>query len=148
MEIQDGSATFKIRNITELVKNLEDLQTKNTQLADQLAEVTTIQKVDVSFNSTYLSSAYVYKVGHIVNGHCAFRKSVEDADVPIITKMPKSINDWGAIVTPFNAFTNKGKYLRVNMKANTTVLNLHYSNAWETTKGNEAEIFFTYITAD
>ena len=147
-EIQDGSATFKVRNITELVKNLEDLQIKNTQLADKLAEVTTIQKVDVSFDSTYVGNVAVYKSGHIVMGYFNFKKSIGNKDVPIITNLPENIAQWGAVITPLRAFSHTGNFLRVHMDVNSTVINLHYSTDWEVTKGNEAELSFTYITAD
>ena len=147
-EIQDGSATFKVRNITELVKNLEDLQIKNTQLADKLAEVTTIQKVDVSFDSTYVNDVVVYKSGHIVNGFFTCIKSISAKDFPIITNLPRAISQWGDVIVPFRAVSNNGDFLRIQMEANTTVINLHYSSNWVSTSGNEAECRFTYITDD
>ena len=147
-EIEDGSAVFKVRNITELVNNLEDLQVKNTQLANQLVSLTTPQKIDVSYNSTYIVDVKVYKVGHLVWGHFSALKSDTAPDIPIITNMPRAKETWGAIITPFNMHNNEGKALRITMNANDTVLNLHYSQTWEQTPGNEAEITFMYITSE
>ena len=118
------------------------------QLADQLVEVTTIQKVDVSFNSEYVGNVGVYKVGHVVNGYCSFHKSTTEPDIPVITNLPKSIFEWGAVVTPFRAHLVDGNFIRVHMNMGETVMNLHYSVSWERTQGNEAELSFTYITAD
>lgn len=110
--------------------------------------MTTVQKVDVSFNSTYVSDVNVYKVGHVVNGYCSFHKSTTEPDIPVITNLPKAIFGWGAVVTPFRAYFNGGDLIRVHMNMGETVINLHYSTHWEPIQGNEAEMSFTYITAD
>ena len=110
--------------------------------------MTTIQKVDVSFNSEYVADVGVYKVGHVVNGYCSFRKSTIAPDIPVITNLPKAIFGWGAVVAPFNAHFKDGNFIRVHMDMGATVINLHYSVSWEHKSGNEAELSFTYITAD
>lgn len=147
-EIQDGSAKFKVRSVTDLVKNIEDLQTENAQLTDKLTKLTTIQKVNVSFDSAYVTDVNVYKAGHVVHGSFSFYRSTAAPDIPIITNLPKTVAGWGAVVTPLHAHSLDGIFLRVHMNAGETVLNLHYSESWQTTQGNEAELSFLYITPD
>ena len=146
--ITDGTTTFKVRNITELIKNLEDLQTKNTQLEAKLIELTAVQPVNVSFDSTYVGQVEVYKTGYIVHGYCSFYKSAGDPNIPIITNLPRPASGWGAVVTPLHAHSTDGQFIRVHMEAGETVLHLHYSTSWQATQGNEAELAFTYITID
>ena len=113
-----------------------------------MLEVTNVKKINVQFNSEYVDDVGVYKVGHVVNGYCAFRKSTAEPDIPVITNLPKAIFGWGAVITPFRTHFNDGKFIRVHMNMGETIINLHYSESWEQTQGNEAELSFTYITAD
>lgn len=147
-EIKDGSAIFKVRNITELVKNLEDLQAENTQLAKQLVSLTTPQKIDVSYNATYVQNVNVYKVGHLVWGNLSFLKSGDSSSIAIVTNMPRAKETWAAVIVPLNMHSFEGKSIRIAMVENDTVLNLHYSTTWEAVLGNEADAVFTYITSE
>lgn len=112
-----------------------------------MEELTTVQHVNVQFNSTYVQNVQVYKIGYVVCGYLSFIKSTTEADLPIITNLPKAISEWGAVVIPFRAHYSDGNFLRVHMNMGETVINLHYSTSWESTQGNEAELSFTYITA-
>lgn len=133
-EIQDGSAVFKVRNITELVKTIEELRT--------------IQKVNVSWDSTYVKDVRAYKAGHIVFVYCTFLKSEEDPDIPIISNLPRAKMKFGTIVVPMNMHGNNGKSIRVQLDEGNTALMLHYSDSWVSTQGNEAELSFTYLTSE
>lgn len=113
-----------------------------------MEELTTVQHVNVQFNSTYVQNVKVHKIGYVVYGTCSFRKSVEGKIIPIITNLPKSLYGWNAVITPFRAHFKDGNFIRVHMNMGETVINLHYSASWEHTQGNEAELSFTYITAD
>lgn len=118
------------------------------QLADQMKELTTVQHVNVQFNSTYVQNVEVYKIGYVVKGYCSFHKSTTEPDIAVITNLPKTVSEWGAVITPLRAHFVGGDFIRVHMNMGETVINLHYSTSWESTQGNEAELSFTYITAD
>lgn len=108
----------------------------------------TPQKVNVSFNSDYVGDVSVYKVGHLVWGYFSIKKSTTSQGFPVISNLPKAIAEWGAVVYPINTLAHKGKAIRVHMEQNKTTINLHYSNEWQESQGNEAELSFTYVTND
>lgn len=108
----------------------------------------TPQKVNVSFNSDYVGNVSVYKVGHLVWGYFSIKKSTTGQGFPVISNLPKAIAEWGAVVYPINTLAHKGAAIRVHMKQNKTTINLHYSNEWQESQGNEAELSFTYVTND
>ena len=108
----------------------------------------TPQKVNVSFNSDYVGDVSVYKVGHLVWGYFSIKKSTTSQGFPVISNLPKAIAEWGAVVYPINTLAHKGTAIRVHMEQNKTTINLHYSNEWQESQGNEAELSFTYVTND
>lgn len=108
----------------------------------------TPQKVNVSFNSDYVGDVTVYKVGHLVWGYFSIKKSTTSQKFPVISNLPKAIAGWGAVVYPINTLAHKGAAIRVHMEQNETTINLHYSNEWQESQGNEAELSFTYVTND
>ena len=108
----------------------------------------TPQKVNVSFNSDYVGNVSVYKVGHLVWGYFSIKKSTTSQGFPVISNLPKAIAEWGAVVYPINTLAHKGAAIRVHMGQNKTTINLHYSNEWQESQGNEAELSFTYVTND
>ena len=108
----------------------------------------TPQKVNVSFNSDYVGDVSVYKVGHLVWGYFSIKKSTTGQGFPVISNLPKAIAEWGAVVYPINTLAHKGTAIRVHMEQNKTTINLHYSNEWQESQGNEAELSFTYVTND
>lgn len=142
--INDGTAMWEVKTVV----NKEYVDSKKAEAVVQAKNYSdakqSIEFIQITKDTNTIHDCWGVKVGHVVFLYFSIKSITPAIEYPILGGLPAAATDFITILAPINTMGT----IRLRMTAGSTELKSHFSAAYASTSGHEAQFSLVYITSE